>query len=106
MKRFHLLLIGLALCGAVAVGYSDSHVIKKESIQVDRSSPSLLADTINQVISPVEMPSDLVVFAPDLGSPASNHVEVSEELTGVLKMRIRPPPEKVQKSEYNIKNIV
>lgn len=100
MKRFHLLLIGCLIGSAfVAVGYSDSHVIKKESIQVDRRTDVLASVTIHQVFS-AELPVALVVPTPDLGSPASNYVMVSEELTGVLKMRIRPPPEKVQKSEY------
>jgi hypothetical protein len=103
MKRFHLLLIGLALCGAVAVGYSDSHVIKKESVQVDTE---IMLQASQVVDFSAEIPADVVVDAPDLGRPASNHDGVSEELTGVLKMRIRPPPEKVQKSEYNIKNSV
>jgi hypothetical protein len=100
MKRFHILLICLGSCLAVAVGYSDSHEIKKDSIQVYDQDHVAMAS--QAAVFTAEVPMEVVVDAPDLGSPASNHVEVSEELTDVLKMRIRPPPEKVQKSEYKI----
>lgn len=102
MKRFHLLLAAIALCAAVAVGYSDSHEIKKESVQVYDAD---LAMAVHTPVS-AEVVESVVVDAPYLGRPASNYNLVSEELTDVLKMRIRPPPEKVQKSEYTIKNSV
>lgn len=99
MKRINLLLIGLALCAAVAVGYSDSHEIKTSTIQVDHSIYAPLGQAY-AFASIAELPAPLVIDAPDLGRPASNYIMVSEELTDVFKMCIRPPPEKVQKSDY------
>ncbi len=99
MKRFHILLTGLALMTIGAVGYSDSHEIKKDSIQVSQEHSGYPELAIHTAFV-AELPVTLVVDAPDLGHPASNHVEVSEELTSVFVIRVRPPPEKVQKSEY------
>jgi hypothetical protein len=100
MKRFHFLLIGFALCAAVAVGYSDSHEIKKDTIQVNKET-AYLTDFYASINFVAELPVIFVLDAPYLGRPASNHIEVSEELTDVIVIRIRPPPEKVQKSDYN-----
>lgn len=103
MKRFYILLTaGLALA-VVAVCYSDSHEIKKDSIQVVDQGIAEFAITVQQAIdNTMELPVCLTVYNPDLGSPASNHIMVSEELTDVFEMRIRPPPGKVQKSERKI----
>lgn len=98
MKRLHILLIGFALCAAVAVGYSDSHEIKKDSFQVGKDL-SYFSDGYATINFVAERPSEFVLDAPYLGRPASNHIEVSEELTDVIVIRIRPPPEKVQKSD-------
>jgi hypothetical protein len=100
MKRFHLLMLGLVLCTSVAVGYSDSHEIKRDTIQVDQDS--YIFATLQAVDYSAELPMAMTVEHPDLGRPASNYIMVSEELTDVFEMRIRPPPEKVQKSEYKI----
>lgn len=102
MKRFHLLFAGLALGAAVAVGYSDSHEIKKESVQVNDTEYSMNIYQPSAFVA--EVPVDMIVDAPYLGSPASNYTWVSEELTDVTKMCIRPPPEKVQKSDYNYRS--
>lgn len=100
MKRVHILLVGFALCAAAAVSY-DSHVIKSESVQVvSRESPVIMATNVYACIS-IEMPIALIVDAPDLGRPASNYKMVSEELADLILMRIRPPPEKVQKIIHN-----
>jgi hypothetical protein len=98
MKRFHLLLLGIALCAAVAVGYSDSNEIKKDSIQAyGHENITLSAQAAD---FSAELPLALIVDAPYLGSPASEYVIVSEELADVFVICIRPPPEKVQKSEF------
>jgi hypothetical protein len=97
MKRFHFLLFGFALCVAGAVGY-DSHEIKKDSFQVNDHT-SFEAIQVDADYS-AELPVVLALDVPDLGSPASNHSVVSENLTHVFLIRIRPPPEKVQKSYY------
>jgi hypothetical protein len=87
------------LLGACAyVGYSDSHEITKDSFQVDSEYYAMAS--VNSIDLSAELPVALVVDAPYLGRPATQHVEVSEELTDVFEMRIRPPPEKVQKSEF------
>ncbi len=99
MKRFHFLLLGFALCAAVAVGYTDSHEIKKDSIQVN---DHVAFDAIQAVDLSAELPVFVALTAPDLGSPVSNYAVVSEKLAKVSLIRIRPPPEKVQKSD--IKN--
>ena len=92
------------LLGACAyVGYSDSHEIKKDSFQVVHGIASHDAIAIHQAVDlSAEIPVALVVSHPDLGRPASKPVTVSEELTNGFVIRIRPPPEKVQKSEYKI----
>lgn len=92
-----LLAIGLA----ASVGYSDSHEIKKDSFQVDQGIASHDAIATHQAVDlSAEIPVALVVSHPDLGKPASRLVMVSEELTDGFVIRIRPPPEKVQKSEF------
>jgi len=103
MKRFHLLLLGLALCAAVAVGYSDSNEIKKDSIQA--YDHDIITFSAQAADFSAELPLALSVYAPDLGSPASEYVTVSEELTDVFVICIRPPPEKVQKSEFTDKSV-
>lgn len=98
MKRFHYMICALLLGACAYVGYSDSHEIKKDSFQVDSEYYAMAS--INSIDLSAELPVALVVDAPYLGRPATQHVEVSEELTDVFEMRIRPPPEKVQKSEF------
>jgi hypothetical protein len=88
----------LAIGFYASVGYSDSHEIKKDSFQVDSDHYAMVS--VTSIDLSAERPADLIVDAPYLGRPATQHVEVSEELTDVFEMRIRPPPEKVQKSEY------
>lgn len=105
MKRFHYLMIALLAIGlAASVGYSDSHEIKKDSFQVDSEYYAMAS--INSIDLSAELPVALVVDAPYLGRPATQHVEVSEELTDGFVIRIRPPPEKVQKSEYNFQKLI
>ena len=96
MKRVHLLLFGLALSIAMAVGY-DSHETDKDSILVKKEI-AYLTDFYAHINFVAEVPVTFSVEAPFLGRPASNYILVSEELTDVFEMRIRPPPEKVQKS--------
>lgn len=100
MKRFQTLLavsVFMTICAAVSF---DSHEIKKDSIQVllggDTDAVFLLST--QNAISVAELSEPLTVYAPDLGSPASNFNMVSEELASVPVMRARPPPAKVQKS--------
>lgn len=103
MKRFHYLMIAVLALGLFAsVGYSDSHEIKKDSFQaVDQGIASYDAIAIHQAVDlSAEIPVALVVSHPDLGRPASKLVMVSEELADGFVIRIRPPPEKVQKSEF------
>jgi hypothetical protein len=96
MKRVHLLLIGCAFSMAMAVGY-DSHEINKDTIQVGKET-AYLTDFYATINFVAEVPVEFIVEAPYLGRPASNHIEVSEKLTDVIVIRIRPPPEKVQKN--------
>jgi hypothetical protein len=97
-------MICAVLLGACAyVGYSDSHEIKKDSFQaIDQGIASYDAITVHQAVDlSAEIPVALTVSHPDLGRPASQLVMVSEELANGFVIRIRPPPEKVQKSEFN-----
>lgn len=101
MKRFHYMICALLLGACAYVGYSDSHEITKDSFQAVQGIASHDAIATHQAVDlSAEIPVVLVVSHPDLGRPATQHVEVSEELTDVFEMRIRPPPEKVQKSEF------
>lgn len=98
MKRFHYLMIAVLALGLFAsVGYSDSHEIKKDSFQVDSYVNYCNCVSVDLF---AEVPTSVPVDCPNLGKPATQHVEVSEELTDGFVIRIRPPPEKVQKSEF------
>lgn len=101
MKRTSILLLGFAIAAFIAVGYSDSHVIKEDSFQVAYENAY---DAIPQVAVDItaELPLGIEVVHPRLGAPTFRCAWVSEKLTGVLKRYARPPPVKVQKSDYNI----
>jgi hypothetical protein len=103
MKRFHYMICALLFGACAYVGYSDSHEIKKDSFQVTDQEYSAVAH-INSIDMSAELNVALVVDAPYLGRPASQLVMVSEELADGFVIRIRPPPEKVQKSEF--KNLI
>lgn len=101
MKSFYTLLIGIALSTSVfAVGYSDSHVIKKETVQVigrDADQPLLAVHQI--AISVAETSEVLTIYAPDLGRPFTSYCTVSEKLADEFVIEVRPPPEKVSKNQ-------
>lgn len=99
MKRFHYMICALLLVACAYAGYSDSREIKKDTLQVVDQEYSAVAH-INSLDLSADLNVALVVDAPYLGRPASKLVMVSEQLADGFVIRIRPPPEKVQKSEF------
>lgn len=98
MKKF-LLLTALSLIVFSASASYDSGV--KKAIQVEQvNTYDFNAIQTPVVVFAAVLPCTIVVDIPALGSPVSNYIMVSEELTDVLKIRIRPPPVQGQKSIY------
>ncbi len=104
MKKGYLMLLSLLVCSFIATGYSDSREIEKPSIQVVDQDVVIEANDLQVTLLQVadfsaELPTEIVIIHPDLGKRMPNKSSVSESLADGFFISVRPPPDKVKKSE-------
>lgn len=98
MKRFTFLVAVIGFALAAAVSYTDSHDIDKVcTLQAFDQSYDALNSQV--VVFAAELPMELIIEAPDLGSRTPNPTKVSEKLASGFKMSARAPPESKAKNQ-------
>lgn len=98
MKRFPILVAVIGFAMAAAVSYTDSHDIDKVCTL---QAFDLSSDIVNPqvVVFTAELPTGLIIEAPDLGSRTPNPSKVREKLASGFKMSARAPPEVKAKNQ-------
>lgn len=90
MKRLILLLAFTTVVGVTYTGHDSS--VEKAAVQVCSQANDDNA-LLPVAVFTAEIPSEVIVFAPELGKRTPNKNLVSEKLAEGLFMSIRPPPE-------------